>query len=64
MQTKHLLVLFHIRNRKGQAGTMKLIKPSSNKNTGRASFVDPFCYLWIVSFMMSCLFIAVLLGKD
>ena len=63
MQTKHLFVLFHIRN-KGQAGTIELIKPSSKKNTGRASFVDPFCYLWIVSFMMSCLFIAVLLGKD
>ena len=62
MGTKDLFVLIHIRN-KGEVGTVKHVKPSSNVLTDRfkggASFVDTICYLCL-SPIMSCLFLAAL----
>ena len=52
MRTKHLCVLIHIRN-KGEAGTFKHVKPSSNFLTDRSKAVF---LLWILfEICVSCL---------
>ena len=72
MRTKHLCVLIHIRI-KGEIGTVKHVKPFSEKfllrpYQGNASFVDPSYYLCFifVLVLLSCLFCVALwplLGK-
>ena len=59
MQTKHLFVLFHIRN-KGEVGPSNMFKPSSIPFQGGTSFVDLFCHLCFMYVMLSCLFLAAL----
>ena len=48
MRTKHLCVLIHIRN-KGEVGTVKMFKPSSNFLTDRSKAV---LRLWILFFLL------------
>ena len=43
---KHIFALIHIRT-KGEVGTVKHVKPSSFFYW-RSSFVDPFCYLFLI----------------
>ena len=57
MRTKHLYVLIHIRN-KGEVGTTKLVLvPVSSLFNYHSKavllFLDPFCYLCLVSVMLS-----------
>ena len=61
MHTKYLCFLIHIRN-KGEFGTIKHIKASSNFLTDRSKAVDLFCYLcfMFVFVILSCLFFAAL----
>ena len=64
MRIKYLCVLIHIRI-KGEVGTVKHVKPSSEKILpfqGGASFVDHFCYLCFVFVfaLLPCLFLAAL----
>ena len=62
MQTKHLFVLIHIRNKVSLACQTRL-SPTVFfycPFQGGASFVYPLCYLYFMSVMLSCLLPAVL----
>ena len=56
MQTKHLCVLIHIRI-KGEIGTVKLVKPSSDFLTDRSKavfFVDHFYFGLVFAIFFLC----------
>ena len=63
MQTKHLFVLIHSRNKDG--GTVTMFMPSSNFLTNHPK-APPFLWIWFdicglcLSIILSCLFLATL----
>ena len=57
MQTKHIFVLIHYRNN-GEVGTLKQFRRTGNFYW--LFFCGSFCYLNLISVMLSCLFLVAL----